>query len=81
MKRIAIITTHPIQNHSPWFRHMAQDKRIELKVFYTLGKHQEGYLERDFGVRVHWNEHDLKGYSYEFLQNEARNPDSLSFWG
>ena len=60
---------------------MAQDKRIELKVFYTLGKHKDGYLERDFGVRVHWSEYDLKGYSYEFLQNVARNPDSLSFWG
>jgi len=38
MKRIAIITTHPIQYNAPFFKLLAQSKKVQPKVFYTWGK-------------------------------------------
>lgn len=81
MKRLAIVTSHPIQNHSPWFRKMAEDERITLKVFYTLGEYAQGYEEKDFKVRVKWKADDLLGYDHVFLTNTSHDPDSLRFWG
>ena len=33
--RIAIVSTHPIQYHTPWFRELSR-QNIELKVYYAL---------------------------------------------
>ncbi|MCY7391481.1 MAG: glycosyltransferase family 1 protein, partial [Leptolyngbyaceae cyanobacterium CAN_BIN12] len=40
MKKLAIVTSHPIQYYAPWFRHIAQQNDFRIKVFYLW----------DFGV-------------------------------
>jgi hypothetical protein len=48
MKKLAIITTHPIQYYAPIFRLLHQRGNIDIKVFYTLGKAGIDRYDHDF---------------------------------
>lgn len=82
MKRLAIITTHPIQYNAPLFQLLALRKKIEIKVFYTWGdtvlkqKYDPG-----FGKVIEWDIPLLAGYDYEFLENTAADKGSHHFNG
>jgi hypothetical protein len=78
-KKIAIITTHPIQYYAPLFRLLAQ--HIELKVFYTWGKNSVEKYDPGFGKRVQWDIPLLEGYVYQFLENTSTEPGSHHFKG
>ncbi len=75
-KRLAIITTHPIQYNAPLFK-LISSSNIACKVFYTWG---EGVLKNkfdpDFGRVIDWDIPLLDGYTYEFLRNVATEPGS-----
>jgi glycosyltransferase involved in cell wall biosynthesis len=82
LKRLAIITTHPIQYNAPWFRLLAQRKKVELKVFYTWGQLEEGAKhDPGFGKNVEWDIPLLDGYDYTFIKNTATDPGSHHFKG
>jgi glycosyltransferase involved in cell wall biosynthesis len=81
MKRLAIITTHPIQYNAPLFRLLSERKRIAVKVFYTWGQSQETVFDVRFGLQRSWDIPLLDGYDYEFVHNDSKKPDSNSFWG
>lgn len=38
MKKLAIVTTHPIQYYAPLFRLLHQREQVSIKVFYTWGE-------------------------------------------
>ncbi len=38
MKRLAIVTTHPIQYNAPLFELLAKRNKIDIRVFYTWGE-------------------------------------------
>src|SRR5579871_4113676 len=78
--RLAIVTTHPIQYHSPWFRAMARDPGIDLHVYYC---HHAAGAEQGagFGVAFDWDVPLLDGYRYTFLRNIAATPSLGSFNG
>ena len=82
MKRLAIITTHPIQYNAPLFQLLALRKQIELKVFYTWGETvlTEKY-DPGFGKVIDWDIPLLTGYEYEFLENTASDKGSHHFNG
>jgi len=70
MRRLAIITTHPIQYNAPLFALLHARKVIEIKVFYTWGEsvlHQK--YDPGFGKVIEWDIPLLQGYPFEFLQN------------
>ncbi|MXV52815.1 glycosyltransferase [Pedobacter sp. HMF7647] len=80
MKKLAIVTTHPIQYYAPVFRFLA--KKANIKVFYTWG--EEGNKPKhdpDFGKTIAWDLPLLDGYAYEFLKNTAADPGSHHFKG
>ena len=79
MKKLAIISTHPIQYYAPLFREMA--KTIPLKVFYTWQPAKEGSFDPGFGKKVAWDIPLLDGYEYIFVPNTASNVGSHSFKG
>lgn len=81
MKKLAIITTHPIQYNAPLFRLLAQRRRIAVKVFYTWGQAKDAVYDARFGRVRQWDIPLLEGYEYEFVTNVARHPDSNRFWG
>ena len=80
MKRLAIITTHPIQYYAPFFRLLAAFEELSIKVFYTLGE-KEVAFDRGFGRQIRWDIPLLEGYEYTFLKNTAQSPGSHHFQG
>jgi len=80
MKRLAIITTHPIQYYAPVFKLLHQRCNLTIKVFYTLGdaapKHDPG-----FGKTITWDIPLLEGYPYQSIENISAQPGSHHFKG
>ena len=82
MKRLAIITTHPIQYNAPFFKLLAERKTIEIKVFYTWSQSKESVkYDPGFGKNIEWDIPLLEGYNYSFVKNIASNPGSDHFNG
>jgi glycosyltransferase involved in cell wall biosynthesis len=79
--RLAILSTHPIQYHSAWFRALAACPELDLRVYYC---HQATPLEQaraGFGVEFDWDVPLLDGYPYSFLKNVAHSPGDGRFSG
>jgi glycosyltransferase involved in cell wall biosynthesis len=81
MKRLAIITTHPIQYNAPVFKLLAAEQKLILKVFYTLGKPSEEVVDKGFGKKIAWDIPLLEGYEYEFLENTSKDLGTSYFKG
>jgi glycosyltransferase involved in cell wall biosynthesis len=81
MKRLAILTTHPIQYNAPLFQLLAKRKNIAIKVFYTWGQSKDEVFDARFGMKRSWDIPLLDGYEYEFIPNTSKHPDSNRFWG
>lgn len=82
MKKLAIITTHPIQYNAPLFRLLHERRNIQVKVFYTWEQSQNGQLyDPGFGIHRQWDIPLLEGYEFTFVRNTASNPGSHHFNG
>jgi glycosyltransferase involved in cell wall biosynthesis len=81
MKKLAIVTTHPVQYNVPWIVRLAQ-KDIQIKVFYTYEQAGNGAVyDSGFGKDIKWDIPLLDGYDYEFVPNKARKPGLVRFMG
>ena len=81
MKKLAIITTHPIQYYAPVFKLLHQQKKLEIKVFYTLGEAGLKQYDPGFGRNISWDIPLLQDYEYQFQKNSSKKPGSDRFWG
>lgn len=81
MKKLVIITTHPIQYNAPLFRLLSERKRISVKVIYTWEQSKNHVYDAQFGLQRSWDIPLLEGYEYEFVKNISLTPDSNKFWG
>jgi glycosyltransferase involved in cell wall biosynthesis len=82
LKKLAIISSHPIQYNAPLFALLAEKGEFELKVFYTWGEDSmKPKFDPDFGKVIEWDIPLLKGYSYQFVVNGAKKPGSHHFLG
>ena len=80
-KKLAIISSHPIQYNAPLFAMLARSELLEIKVFYTWSQSRELLFDKDFGKAIQWDIPLLSGYSYEFAENISKNPGPGSFRG
>jgi glycosyltransferase involved in cell wall biosynthesis len=82
LKKLAIISSHPIQYNAPLFVLLAKKDKIDLKVFYTWGidSIKEKY-DPDFKQVIQWDIPLLEGYQYQFLENTSKEPGSHHFKG
>lgn len=80
-KKIAILTTHPIQYQAPWFRALASHPELDLQVFFCHKATPKEQAEAGFGVEFDWDINLLDGYPYRFLKNVARKPSLSNFTG
>jgi len=82
LKRLAIVTTHPIQYYAPWFKMLKERGKVQPKVFYTWG---EAVLQKKydpgFNKTIEWDIPLLNGYEYSFPGNIAAEPGSHHFAG
>ncbi len=82
MKRLAIVTTHPIQYYAPIFQLLSRRQKIDVKVFYTVGeKFHSSKLDPGFGKEVSWDIPLMEGYDYQWAENISRDPGTRSFKG
>lgn len=81
MRKLAIITTHPIQYYAPIFRLLSKRKKIDVKVFYTLGEGAVTKFDHGFKKVVEWDVPLLEGYEFEWMKNTAADPGSHYFKG
>lgn len=77
--RLAIIASHPIQYHSPWYRKLAT--YVDLHVFYAHRASAKDQARAGFGVPFEWDIDLLGGYAHSWLPNRARRPGAERFFG
>jgi len=77
--RVAVVSTHPIQYHTPWFRELSR-QNLELKVYYALlpDERQQGV---GFGEAFAWDIPLLDGYEWELIPNKKPAPNLQGFFG
>ena len=75
MKRLAIVSTHPIQYNAPLFQLLAADEAIDLKVFYSKQSEEVRY-DKDFDREVKWDIPLTNGY--ECASFRASAPEGLN---
>ena len=80
-RKLAVVTTHPIQYNAPLFRMLAQRQKIEVKVFYTWEQAQAVIYDPGFEHTRQWDIPLLDGYEHCFVRNTAKDPGSHHFTG
>lgn len=81
MKKLAIITSHPIQYYAPWFRYLADQTDLEFRVFYLWDFGVKQQVDPGFQRVIEWDIPLLGGYEYEFVANCSDRPGTHHFWG
>lgn len=82
MKKLAVITSHPIQYNAPLFRLLEERNHIQLKVFYTWGQTRDGLVyDPDFKQTIRWDIPLLDGYDSVFIENISSSPGAGYFNG
>ena len=82
MKKLAIISTHPIQYNAPFFKLLTERKKIKLKIFYTWSQSEnEQKYDPGFGKNINWDIPLLEGYEYLFIENIAKDFGSHHYKG
>ena len=81
MKRLAVVTTHPIQYYAPWFRQLAGRPGLDLRVYYLWDFGVTEQMDRGFGQTLRWDVPLLDGYAWELAPNRSRDPGTHHFWG
>src|SRR2546422_4161720 len=80
-KRLAILTTHPIQHHAPWFRALAAHPDLDLEVLFCHNAPPQDQAAAGFGIEFDWNVSLINGYRHRFLKNVAAQPSVAGFAG
>jgi glycosyltransferase involved in cell wall biosynthesis len=81
-RKLAIITTHPIQYNAPLFKQMNEEGRgFTIKVFYTWSQSKDKVFDREFGKAVEWDIPLLEGYECTFVANTSSRPGTHHFNG
>lgn len=81
MMRLAIVTTHPIQYYAPWFAYLQHLQEFNLKVFYLWNHGSTKSHDPGFQQNIQWDIPLLRGYDFEFVDNQSNNPGTHHFWG
>ncbi len=74
MKKLAIITSHPIQYYAPWFRYLAATTDLDIRVFYLWDFGITQQADQGFQQAIQWDIPLLTGYASEFVPNVSRRP-------
>lgn len=81
MIRLAVVISHPIQYYSPWFKELARQPGLLLRVYFLWDFGISPQFDHGFGQEVKWDIPLLDGYEYSFVANVACNPGTHHFAG
>jgi glycosyltransferase involved in cell wall biosynthesis len=79
--KIGILSTHPIQYYTPWYRELARRAEIDLTVYYAHRATPEDQAAAGFDVAFEWDVPLLDGYPYRFLTNRSLRPGTDHYGG
>jgi glycosyltransferase involved in cell wall biosynthesis len=69
--KIAIVVSHPIQHFCPQYVSFAENKNIELKVFFASRLGLDKYLDVNFKQEISWGDLQIEKFEHEFLNGAA----------
>jgi glycosyltransferase involved in cell wall biosynthesis len=72
--RLAVVLSHPTQYYSPWFRWLAREPALGLRVFYLWDFGVTPTRDPLFQQAFRWDVDLLSGYEHEFVPNVSRDP-------
>ena len=78
---LAILSTHPIQYHAPWFRGLAAHPDLDVHVYFCHKATSQEQARAGFGVEFDWDVDLLGGYPHSFLKNIAKPAGHGRFGG
>lgn len=80
-RKLAVITSHPIQYQAPLFKRLAAKEDTDLTVYFCwdFGIKNPDF-DKEFGIKLKWDTPLLDGYTYKFLKNYSPKR-STRFWG
>jgi glycosyltransferase involved in cell wall biosynthesis len=78
---LAILSTHPIQYHAPWFRGLAAHPDLDVHVYFCHKGTPQEQARSGFGVEFDWDVDLLTGYPHSFLKNIAKPAGHGRFGG
>lgn len=81
LPKLAIVVSHPTQYYSPWFRWLAIEAKLRLKVFYLWEFGVTKQRDPKFETAFQWDVDLLSGYESEFVPNTAKKPGTDHFGG
>src|ERR1700748_865665 len=79
--KLAVIATHPIHYYAPWFKRLAAEPGLSLRVFYLWDFGVTEQVDRGFGRPLKWDISLLDGYDHEFVPNASHRPGTHHFRG
>ncbi|GAA4854114.1 glycosyltransferase family 4 protein [Luteimonas vadosa] len=79
--RLAVVISHPTQYYAPWFKYLAQEGAVELKVYYLWDFGVQNRFDPDFGHSLVWDVPLLEGYSWVMVPNRSAYPGTDAFSG
>jgi glycosyltransferase involved in cell wall biosynthesis len=79
--KVAIVATHPIQYYAPWFRFIAEQAALTVRVFYLWDFGVKAQRDPGFERDLQWDVPLLSGYEHEFVPNTSGNPGTHRFFG
>jgi glycosyltransferase involved in cell wall biosynthesis len=78
--KLGILSTHPIQYHSPLYRELASRPGVDLVVYYAHRPTPEEQGD-GFGVSFEWDIPLLEGYQSIFLRNVSKRRGTSRYGG
>lgn len=69
--RIGIVISHPIQHFCPQYVSFAQNKSIELKVFFASALGRRKFIDLDFNEEISWGNLNLDSFQHVFLNGDV----------
>lgn len=78
-KRLAVLTSHPIQYYAPLFRELA--RRVDLHVYFAHKATSQQQANAGFGIPFEWDVDLIGGYANDFLTNVSSTPGTDHFSG
>lgn len=80
MKKLAVISTHPIQYFAPIWKILASTSGVSVHVFYASDHSVRGAVDQQFGVPVKWDVPILDGYPHTFMAHSSLFERYFSFF-
>lgn len=78
--KLAIVASHVIQYHDPFFALLASNENLDVEVFYCSSAGAARYYDADMKTALEWDLPMLRGYRFEFLPNWSPLPISSGFF-